>query len=238
MICRNLKYIFVAVWMYLVIMASAIPVHAQNKLPVLQAIGKVTLKSGETTEGLIALGYTYDNQRYHANAFYYETPLQKRFILIDLDFTGYYATLLEPPGSGKLFFAESKSDQRQRSHKTSNEGNNTLLNKKTLREENYTLKEEFSLYPELPLSLNVKARITANDNVVTFKVTDIEHLELIRKPSGEWLKKITQAKARLTKKMEADKKKGNLWLNYQEPVWYHDIINDNLELTKWRQYFE
>ena len=233
---KNPKYLLASMFFYLLSMASILS-SAQNKLPNIQAIGKITLKNGQSAEGVIALGYSYDNKHFHPNAFYYETPSDKQLILLDLDFSGFYLELLESKASGKLFYAESKSDQSQSRYKISEEGEDKILNKKILREENFVLKKEFSLYPELPLSLNVRAKVTGNENISSYKVDEITSFELIRELPDHWSKKIEQAKTRLKKKMEKDKERSNLWLEYQEPIWYHDIIHDNIELSKWRHYF-
>ena len=237
MIYKNLKFIFGYILMCLLALAS-VTAAAQNKLPNIQAIGKITLKNGQTEEGIIAIGYTYDNRRFHPNAFYFETPSDKQLILIDLDFSGFYLELLEGKSGGKLFYAESKSDQSQSRYKAEENGSGNVLNRKTLREENFILRKEFGLYPELPLSLNVRAKITANENVKSYKVDEIASFELMRDPSERWLQKIREAKVRLAKKMETDKKRSNLWLEYQEPIWYHDIIRNNIELSRWRLYFD
>ena len=233
---KNLRYLPARILIYLFSVLS-IGATAQSKLPNIQAIGKVTLKNGQTEEGVIALGYTYDNKHFHANAFYYETPAEKHLILIDLDFSGFYSELLQGNGGGGLFYAESKSDQAQSRFNVQEAGSDRVLNKKILREENFILRKEFSLYPDLPLSLNVRAKITGKDNVKSYKIDEIASFELLKDPPADWLKKIEQAKARLKEKMETDKKGSNLWLNYQEPIWYHDIIHDNLEFARWRQFF-
>ena len=234
MICKNSKYLLAILSLYGLTMA---PASSQSKLPHIQAIGKITLKNGETTEGVIALGYSYDNKHFHPNAFYYETATDKHLILLDLDFSGFYAELLEAKGATQLFFAESKSDQSQSRYKMTDESGDKVLNKKILREENFILRKEFSINPELPLSLNVRARVADNSQAKSYKVEEIARFELIRNLPDPWVKKIEQAKARLTKKMEADQKRSNLWLEYQEPIWYHDIIHDHIELSKWRHYF-
>ena len=237
MISENLKYMLTGL-LLCSLMMTYFQAPAQKKLPNIQAIGKITLKNGQTEEGVIALGYSYDNKHFHPNAFLYETAADKQLILLDLDFSGLHMVLLEAKGAGTLFYAESKSDQSQSSYKMTGDADRKVLNKKMLREENFLLKKEFSFYPEIPLSLNVGAKATGTDNVKSFKVDEIERFELLRNPPGHWLQKLAQARARLTKKMEADKKRSNLWLEYQEPVWYHEIVQDNLTFSKWRYYFK
>ena len=237
MMSRNLKCVLTCLFLCLLMMAY-LHAPAQKKLPNIQAIGKITLNNGQTEEGVIALGYSYDNKHFHPNAFLYETAADKQLILLDLDFSGLYMELLEAKGAGTLLYAESESDQSQSSYKMTGDANRKVLNKKMLREENFLLKKEFSFYPEIPLSLNVRAKVTGNDNLKSFKVDEIKRFQLLRNPPGHWLQKIAQARERLTKKMETDKKKSNLWLEYQEPVWYHEIVQDNLEFSKWRYYFK
>ena len=229
---------FPGVSLLFLLYSVTLPGLAQNKLPTIQAIGTVTLKNGATHEGVIALGYSYDNKGFHANAFYVETTTDKKLINLDLDFSGFYTGLLEKNGAVELFYAESKSEQSQSRYNTTTDGSgNKVLNNKSLSEENFILRKTFGLYPELPLSLNVSAKVTGNDVLKNFNVDEIVSVELIKDLPDHWEKKIQQARTRLTKKMEADKKRSNLWLDYREPIWYHEIIHDNTELSKWRLYF-
>ena len=97
MISKNLKYMLTGLLLCSLKM-TYFQAPAQKKLPNIQAIGKITLKNGQTEEGVIALGYSYDNKHFHPNAFLYETAADKQLILLDLDFSGLHMVLLEAKG--------------------------------------------------------------------------------------------------------------------------------------------
>lgn len=211
---------------------------AQQKLPTIQAICKVEMISGESVIGVISLGYSYDNIYYHPNAFYYETVSEKFVQHISLSFNGFYIDNLDALGASRIYFAESRSNKPQFLYKINEDNGQNVLNRKSLREEEYILKTTFGIYKELPLAINIRAKNLPEENVIQLNINNIKTFELLQAPGSEWLEKIQKAKQRLKQKKTQDKANDNLWIGFLEPIWYHDIIKDKVEFSKWNQYFE
>ncbi len=211
---------------------------AQQKLPDIQALCKIELKDGNVVEGYISLGYAYDKHHYHPNAFYITTTATKTIIPIHLGFEGFYWENFQNLNGIVVYYAESKSNNPQFLYKTEEVNGQTILNKKTLREEEYKLKETFSIYKSLPVSMKLRAKNLPEEQTELINVNDIKTFELMKAPNVEWLSKINSSKERLTKKMASDKAKNNPWLGFEEALWYHELIHNKQALSKWKKYFE
>ncbi len=211
---------------------------AQEKLPDIQAICRISLTDGSKIDGFISLGYSYDNEHYHPNAFYIQTANTKTIIPINLVFNGFFKENYNQKKQFSIYYAESKSNNPRFIYKLDGQVGQQTLNKKTLREEEYFLNKKLKIYSALPLSMKLKATKLPDENTISVNIESIKSFELVSRPTSQQLLLLKKAKEKLFSKMEKDKAEKNPWINFQEAIWYHEIIKDPKTLSKWGQYFE
>ncbi|MDN5203319.1 hypothetical protein QQ008_18175 [Fulvivirgaceae bacterium BMA10] len=207
---------------------------AQDKLSAIQAICQIELKNGTKEEGIISLGRIENDTHYFPNAFYVNSKGEHLLFTIDLNFRVFYPESIP----GDIHFAKSISNTPKFINKVGSSGGKKVLSRKTLRDESYSLIKELVIFKSLPLAMHVDSPHKEKELTSTINLNQVKSFKLIENPSSQWLEEIKKKKAALNKKMEADKKKGNLWLNYQDPVWYHDIINDPKAFTYYSAFFK
>ena len=203
--------------------------------PEIQAVCKVTLKDGKTIEGFITFGTGGYEYKYRPNGFCFEHDNgTKQLILYDFKFN---LSNLESYGSyrngtSKLCYVENISKRYFQQPKTEfDEEKNTLTITKT-DVEKYRLLEQMTIYKKLPLDLSVGYSSDEQNGKTTIEVNQIKSIELLKKPSEKSLEIIENAR-----KKQSESEKEEEWVDYQPPVWYHEIITNQEKIDYLSKFF-
>ncbi|TXD48488.1 MULTISPECIES: hypothetical protein [unclassified Polaribacter] len=201
--------------------------------PEIQAVCKVTLNDGKTIEGFITFGTGGYEYKYRPNGFCFKHDNGiKQLILYDFKFNlsnlDSYASYRN--GTSKLYYVENISKSYQQKPKTEfDEENSTLTITKTDIEK-YRLLEQMTIYKKLPLDLSVGYGSDEQNGKTTIGVNQIKSIELLKKPSKRSLEIIKTARNKQSEKEEE-------WIDYQAPVWYHEIITDQEKIDYLSKFF-
>ncbi|RDK83529.1 hypothetical protein [Marinirhabdus gelatinilytica] len=220
----------------LLLVTSGKSIDIDLGLPEIHAVCKVTLNDGKTIEGFITFGGGGYEYQYRSNGFclVHENG-RKQLILYDFKFN-----LSNPEryhsyrnGTAKLCYVENISDRFYVKPKEEyNEENKVLTITKTDIEK-YRLLEEMVIYKKIPLDLFLAYKENNESEKITIKVDEIKSVELLKNPSKNSLDIIEKARMR---QAESEKDNG-YWVDYQPPVWYHEIIEDQERIEYLSQYF-
>ena len=222
----------------LLIFTSGKSVDFDLGLPEIQAVCKVTLNDGKTIEGFITFGtggYDYMYRR-HGFCRLYENG-EREIISYEFPFKllSYYRYGNHQTGTKKLYYAENiaqGSGMGKHTKKNFNEKQKTLTITKT-DVEKYRLLDEMVMYKKIPLDLFLAYKKNNESEKVTIKMSEIKSIELLKKPSESSIEIIKKARERQGKAEEEDE----YWLDYQPPVWYHEIITDQERINYLSKFF-
>ena len=89
------------------------------------------------------------------------------------------------------------------------------------------------MYKKIPLDSFLAYKENNESEKVTIKMNEIKSIELLKKPSTSSLKIIKKARERQSKAEEEDE----YWVDYQPPVWYHEIITDQEKVNYLSKFF-
>ena len=215
----------------------------------LQAVCKITLKSGEIINGFVVMGIGGYVPFYDTNGFYWISDQNRKIpSLFNIDSKGF------KPHTGKIirehgysspgrqfkiaqvyYLKDISSNRNQQNSKEIIEDLSSLkvLSRDIIYHNKYALLNYIPVYLELPKSLYLDL---ADD--VTFSeiyLDDIEIFELVREPTLEIIKKIKSIEKELNDRYNKPPIMGD---GYYPPVWFHEIIKDkeNAKLfKKWIQ---
>lgn len=222
----------------LLIFTSGKPVDFDLGLPEIQAVCKVTLNDGKTIEGFITFGtggYDYMYRR-HGFCRLHENG-EREIISYDFPFklSSYYRYGNHQTGTKKLYYAENivqGTGMGKHTKKEFNEKEGTLTVTKT-DVEKYRLLDEMVMYKKIPLDLFLAYKENNESEKVTIKMNEIKSIELLKNPSTSSLEIIKKARERQSKAEEEDE----YWVDYQPPVWYHEIITDQEKVNYLSKFF-
>ncbi|MBJ6367867.1 hypothetical protein [Snuella sedimenti] len=96
----------------------------------------------------------------------------------------------------------------------------------------YRLLDEMTIYVKLPLDLLVGYSSDDQNGKTTIDVERIKSIELLKKPSEKSIEIIENARKR-----QSESEKNEEWVDYQEPVWYHEIITDQKRIDYLSKFF-
>jgi len=206
-------------------------VKADLGAPTIQAICKVTLNDNKIVEGVISFGkggydYNYRPSGFcfiHSENVYQLNLFSFSFVKFTPNNYGAYRD-----GKSKLFYAENQNIQSYPNSTFEFKESERMLTKSTEMKEGYKLQDNMVLYMTIPLHLYVG--IDSEKQMIN--VENIKSVELLRTPSKEWISKIDSARKKLIEEQKKDE-----WMDYMEPVWYHEIINDEKQVTYLKQFF-
>jgi hypothetical protein len=208
------------------IVISACCLRGDLGIPAVQAVCKVVLNNGKTIEGIIPLSRGgYENRaRSHGFCFQHDNGVYQ-LILFNLTFPTFsprnYGAY--KAGSSKLYQVRNVPVlERMEDSFNLNETNN-ILERKSVDIENFELRSEVVLFIELPVSLHVEWAGDEKVEAIRIRVDEIESFEFLSEPSEYWLKEIRLKRKALIKRMEDDEKQGNDWVDFAEPVWFHEL---------------
>ena len=199
----------------------------------IQAVCKVTLNDGEIIEGFITFGPGGYEYKYRPHGFCFEhDDGRKQLVLYNFKFNlsnlESYASYRN--GTAKLCYVKSIRSHEQ--PKTEFDKNERILTITKTDVEKYQLLQQMPIYTKLPLDLFVGYCSDAQNGKITIDVTNIKSVELLKNPSKKWLDLIENARKRQHKNEIEEE-----WVDYQPPVWYHEIITDKERLNYLSQFF-
>ena len=219
----------------LLIFTSEKPINIDLGAPEIQAVCKVTLNDGKIIEGFITFGSGGYEGKYRPNGFCFEHDNgTKQLILYGFKFNlsnlDSYASYRN--GTSKLCYIENISARYLQQPKTEfDEEKNTLTITKT-EVAKYKLLQQMPIYTKLPLGLTVQYSSDEQNGKITIEVNQIKSIKLLKKPSEKSLEIIENARK---KKRESEKEEASV--DYQPPVWYHEIVQDKKQVKYLSQYF-
>lgn len=197
-------------------------------LPEIEAVCKVTLKDGKTIEGFITFGFGGFEYKYRPNGFCFINEKGVRsfkFYNFKFQFLDVEKQMKNQRWKTKLYYVNNIST-RDFSKRTEsfNKKDRTLTITDT-DVEKYQFLDEMTLYTKLPFDLFVGNDKGNLNGTITIPVSEIQSVELLKKPSTTSIETIKKAREKLYKDQEKEE-----WVDYYEPVWYHEIITDKKEL--------
>lgn len=219
----------------LLIVTSEKSVELDLGAPEIQAVCKVTLNDGKTIEGFITFGTGGYEYKYRTHGFCFEHDNgTKQLILYDFKFnlSNLDSYAAHRNGTSKLCYVENISQRYLQQPKTEfDEEKNTLTITKTDVEE-YRLLEQMPIYTKLPLNLFVRYSSDEQNGKTMIEVNQIKSIELLKKPSKASLDIIENAR-----KKQIESEKEEKWVDYQPPVWYHEIITNKERIDYLSKFF-
>lgn len=234
MISRTIALIWV-----LVGLLGASNLRADLGLPQIQAVCRITLVDGTKHEGFIVLSKgTYYYYRPHGFCFihgkgvYGLRPFSLEFKPFSPRQIGSYKS-----GESRLYYAASMVNSKPKIEYDFDE-EHSLLTRSCSEINQYELAEKIILYSNLPLSLYLPDKPADEDSVLAVDISEIDRFEFLAYPSESWLEIIETARQRLQKEMIELEKKGDVWVDYLPPDWYHEILTDDERYGYLRQYFK
>ncbi len=219
----------------LILFTSEKTVNLDLGAPEIQAVCKVILNDGKIVEGFITFGTGGYEYKYRNHGFCFEHDNgTKQLILYDFKFNlsnlDSYAS--HRNGTSKLCYVENISSRYLQQPKTEfNEKQNTLTITKT-DVEKYRLLEQMPIYTKLPLDLFVGYSSDEQNGKTSIEVNQIKSIELLKKPSKASLDIIENAR-----KKQSESEKEEEWVDYQPPVWYHEIITNQERIDYLSKFF-
>ncbi|MDG5493234.1 hypothetical protein [Psychroserpens sp. SPM9] len=219
----------------LILFTSGKTVNIDLGAPEIQAVCKVTLNDGKIIEGFITFGAGGYEYKYRTHGFCFEHDNgTKQLILYDFKFNlsnlDSYASHRNE--TSKLCYVENISARHLQQPKTEfDEEKNTLTITKT-EVAKYRLLEQMPIYTKLPLDLFVAYSSDEQNGKTTIEVNQIKSIELLKKPSKELLDIIENAR-----KKQIENHKEDEWVDYQPPVWYHEIITNQERIDYLSKFF-
>lgn len=219
----------------LLIFTSEISTNFDLGAPEIQAVCKVTLLDGNTIEGFITFGsggaeYTYRPHGFcfaHANG-------TKQLILYNLNFSSFNPNKFGSyrDGTSKLYYVEHISDRNYEQLKTDYDEKSKTLKVTKTATKTYRLSEEMTIYKKLPDDLYVGYSSDEFNGKMKIPMAQIMSVELLNQPSQKSLNIIETAR-----KNQRDREKTEEWVDYQPPVWYHEIITDKETIDYLSKFF-
>lgn len=202
--------------------------------PTIQAVCKVTLEDGEIVEGFITFGNGGFDYKYRPHGFCLAHDNgTKQLFLYDFKFNlsnlDNYAS--HRNGTSKLYYVKNISDRYSQQPISEFDKDKKILSKTYVDTEKLQLLDQMTMYKNLPLSLNLGYG-ESNEEKTTIHVNKIKSVELLKKPDKKWLGIIKATRERQRLSDEDDE-----WVDYQEPVWFHEVMNDKKEMTFLSQFF-
>lgn len=219
----------------LLIFTSEKPLELDPGAPEIQAVCKVILKDGKTIEGFITFGTGGYEYKYRTHGFCFEHDNgTKQLILYNFKFNlsnlDSYASYRN--GTAKLCYVENISVRYLEQSKTEfDEEENTLTITKTDIEK-YRLLEQMPIYTKLPLDLFVGYCSDEQNGKTTIDINQIKSVELLKKPNKTSLDIIENAR-----KGQSESEKEEEWVDYQPPIWYHEIITNQEKIEYLSKFF-
>jgi hypothetical protein len=212
----------------------------------LQAVCKVTLKSGEVIDGYIIAADRGSGSIYCSHGFYWATTDDAEAVLFNMEFTS-----IEP---AKSKFENFRTDQRKRGIRFNYLKDVTSVDhyheievteKKKLRDSlivitlekniyrDYELLKEIPVFLELPESLRLESQYDSPVKRIDIPVKSIQRFELIREPSEEILAKIALYRAAIYETAKGGEGDGPML-----PSWFHDIVKDEENSRLFKRWLE
>lgn len=201
-------------------------------VPTIQAVCKVTMINGTSKEGFISFGFGGFFYKYRPDGFcYLYEDGSREFIPYNFKFRLIDANNLNQKRKGKLYYIKNLSQSYIEAPKAKYDEQSKILTLTKTEVEKYQFFEEMVLYTKIPLDLHVGEDADEENGAITIKVNQIRSVELLREPSKRAIELIKKAREKQRKMNEEEE-----WVDYQEPVWYHEIIN-NKEMVKYLSQF-
>ena len=206
--------------------------------PNIQAIARVELVDGSVFEGMVSLGNGGYNYNYHPDAFCIENNNNYQLFPINLKFNKFSPNNYNYSENKKLYYAKNISGQAgpKRTSILENNMKDKILIKTIKKEDKYILTKEIILHTELPKNLHL-AYVKKTNNQIHIDLGKIKKYSLIKKPSSKWLEYIKNSVQKVYRIMKEGEQKGEPWVDYMEPEWYHDIIKNKDKLNLLNQYY-
>lgn len=202
-----------------------------------QAVCRVTLKSGEKIEGFIKVFQGGYIRRYKPNGF---CVVRNDSVVSSLffDLRNSRISLNASNDSDKIYYADcpNNNDWTYNTQNKIKVNKNTLILERQLSDtDEYILHDYVLIYSKLPLHLYLSDYYEDNsqrEEFYTIQTKDIVSIEILKEPSQHWLVLILQAREKINNHIEeAYKKDESAYIDWMEPSWYHEIYQ-NVELRK------
>jgi hypothetical protein len=219
----------------LLIFTSEKPTEFDLGVPEIQAVCKVTLNDGKTIEGFITFGTGGYEYKYRPHGFCFEHDNgTKQLFLYDLKFN---LSNLESYGSyrngtAKLCYVKNISSRYLQQPKTEFDEKESTLTITKIDVEKYKLLRQMPIYTKLPLDLYIGHCSDEQNGKTSIEVNQIKSVELLKTPSKIYLDIIENARKR-----QSASDKEEEWVDYLEPVWYHEIIMDKERVEYLSEFF-
>lgn len=179
-------------------------------LPTIQAVCRIELNNGEIHEGIISFGGGGYEWRYIPNGFYTKYSNSGYVGLFNLE---YRSPDFDTKGESEIFYLENLTESRI-GYEIKENGDSLLTR---YYKESFKLHKKFPIYQSLPNSLYVGYDSTLSKKII--EVDKIASFELLEDPQQKWLDLIEEAR-------KERQKVEDTWEDYNEPVWYHDVMKN------------
>ncbi len=203
--------------------------------PPINAVCRITLKTGKQVEGMLVI-VTGGYEGFRKNGFGYCFPGEENFSysLFNADdflWSGKPSyrqnTVTHERVFPELFFLSAQSSEYEKQD-YSFDRNSKKLTLSVSKKYNYLALKSFKIYDQLRIELwlpqeqdNMELKIGAT----VIDVDAIERFELLVNPPEKWVNLIAQTR----KKRDLV---SNDWVDYLEPIWFHEIRNDKLMFNR------
>lgn len=227
----NLHEIMKKITLILLFLLSFSLLKADLGVPTIQAICKVTLKDGSTREGIISFGQGGYDYHYRPHGFCYVHVMGIVSLkLFSLKFRRFEPDAYQPYtiGEARLYYIQNKNVQNAPQTEYFCNDSTRMLKRTTTDEDQFEMRDEMPLYTSLPLGMYVE--VGENVDQFTIPVSEIQSIEILKKPGKAWLDVIEAARKRF-------REEAGDWGDYIEPAWYHEVINDPELVKELSKYF-
>lgn len=227
-------------FLYWLTLVCPLASEADLGLPTMQAVCRISLKSGENIEGLIVVGTGFDDSHIDTNGFYIllehrhgKVEFVRPFIF---NHAQWKISFKETPGENwmglnaqikKVYFLRDVTSRNyfnnekkmvEDKHHEVVEGEKVLKLKRTIMQHSeYELLDFISIYLEVPQELYLES--VAKIKPKTIRIENVVEFQLLKDPGKRWLEKIAEAKDKFWKLNAADET-GDI----QAPDWFHEIV--------------
>ena len=230
--------------MLILLIASFVNLSCDMGIFDLQAVCKITLKSGEIINGFIVVGKGGYLNYYDTNGFYWTTNQNTKPALFNIEsksFELHTGKIIREYGYSspgywfknvQVYYLKDISSKKYWNNRIEiieKVDSLNVLSRDIVHHNEYKLLNYIPVYLNLPESLYLER----GDDVTFEKIylDSIEIFELVREPSKEIIENIKEFETKLDNKYNKQPHEGD---DFYPPVWFHDIIKkkENAKLFK------
>lgn len=199
-------------------------------IPPIQAVCKVTLKNGKTIEGFVVFAQGGYEHKYRYNGFCYTNGNRNPQLKL-YDFHFRLSNLNNSSSNSSissLHYVENISDRNSYPFVEKFDKETQVITKTYTDIQKYKLLDHMPLYTSIPLALY----LGDDEGKLLIDVSTLRSVELVIEPSVQALQIIENARK---KQQQSDAEE--YWVDYNPPVWYHEILKNKEKYNYLSEYF-